>query len=61
MDDPIDVQVLGRAVGDAKAPPTAEPLGKKVAVIGGGPAGMKAAVTAAERGHQVQLHVESCV
>ncbi|MFT5730925.1 MAG: NADPH-dependent glutamate synthase beta subunit-like oxidoreductase [Desulforhopalus sp.] len=43
VDDPIDVQVLGRAVGDSKAPPTAEPLGKKVAVIGGGPAGMNVA------------------
>ncbi len=32
----------------------AEP--KKVAVIGGGPAGMKAAITAAERGHQVDLY-----
>ena len=31
----------------------AEP--KRVAVIGGGPAGMKAALTAAERGHQVTL------
>jgi thioredoxin reductase len=29
---------------------------KKVAVIGGGPAGMKAAVTAAERGHKVTLY-----
>ena len=28
---------------------------KKVAVVGGGPAGMKAALTAAERGHQVTL------
>ncbi len=28
---------------------------KKVAVIGGGPSGMKAAITAAERGHQVTL------
>jgi len=43
VDTPIDVQVLGRAVGDSKAPPTAEPLGKKVAVIGGGPAGMNVA------------------
>ncbi|MBN1625863.1 MAG: FAD-dependent oxidoreductase [Deltaproteobacteria bacterium] len=29
---------------------------KKVAVIGGGPAGMKAAITAAERGHNVTLY-----
>ncbi len=29
---------------------------KKVVVIGGGPAGMKAAVVAAQRGHSVQLH-----
>jgi 2,4-dienoyl-CoA reductase-like NADH-dependent reductase (Old Yellow Enzyme family) len=31
-------------------------IARKVLVIGGGPAGMKAAVTAAERGHQVVLH-----
>jgi 2,4-dienoyl-CoA reductase-like NADH-dependent reductase (Old Yellow Enzyme family)/thioredoxin reductase len=29
---------------------------KKVAVVGGGPAGMKAAITAAERGHTVTLY-----
>jgi 2,4-dienoyl-CoA reductase-like NADH-dependent reductase (Old Yellow Enzyme family)/thioredoxin reductase len=29
---------------------------KKVAVIGGGPAGMKAAITAAERGHKVTIY-----
>jgi NADPH-dependent 2,4-dienoyl-CoA reductase/sulfur reductase-like enzyme len=29
---------------------------KKVAIIGGGPAGMKAAITAAERGHKVTLY-----
>jgi thioredoxin reductase len=29
---------------------------KKVAVVGGGPAGMKAAITAAERGHRVTLY-----
>ncbi len=32
---------------------------KKVAVIGGGPAGMKAAITAAERGHRVTLYEKS--
>jgi NADPH-dependent 2,4-dienoyl-CoA reductase/sulfur reductase-like enzyme len=32
---------------------------KKVAVIGGGPAGMQAAITAAERGHRVTLYEKS--
>lgn len=31
-------------------------ISKKVAVIGGGPAGMKGAITAAERGHRVTLY-----
>ena len=38
---------------DAKITPA--PKAKKVLVIGGGPAGMKAACTAAERGHKVLL------
>lgn len=37
-------------------PPTRS---RKVAVIGGGPAGMKAAITAAERGHKVTLYEKS--
>jgi 2,4-dienoyl-CoA reductase-like NADH-dependent reductase (Old Yellow Enzyme family)/NADPH-dependent 2,4-dienoyl-CoA reductase/sulfur reductase-like enzyme len=37
-------------------PPTDK---KKVAVVGGGPAGMKAALVAAERGHQVTLYEKS--
>jgi NADPH-dependent 2,4-dienoyl-CoA reductase/sulfur reductase-like enzyme/thioesterase domain-containing protein len=32
---------------------------RKVAIIGGGPAGMKAAITAAERGHKVTLYEKS--
>jgi NADPH-dependent 2,4-dienoyl-CoA reductase/sulfur reductase-like enzyme len=40
---------LPRLVSSPTAP-------RKVAVIGGGPAGMKAAITAAERGHQVDLY-----
>jgi NADPH-dependent 2,4-dienoyl-CoA reductase/sulfur reductase-like enzyme len=31
-------------------------MSKRVAVIGGGPAGMKAAITAAERGHRITLY-----
>jgi 2,4-dienoyl-CoA reductase-like NADH-dependent reductase (Old Yellow Enzyme family)/thioredoxin reductase len=38
---------------------TAPRASRKVAVIGGGPAGMKAAITAAERGHSVTLYEKS--
>jgi NADPH-dependent 2,4-dienoyl-CoA reductase/sulfur reductase-like enzyme len=34
-------------------------MSKRVAVIGGGPAGMKAAITAAERGHKVTIFEKS--
>lgn len=40
-------------------PPESEP--QKVAVIGGGPAGMRAAIFAAERGHSVTLYEKSGV
>ncbi len=43
----------GRENRLAPAAPAMQP--KRVVVIGGGPAGMKAAVTAAERGHRVTL------
>lgn len=32
---------------------------KRVAIVGGGPAGMQAAITAAERGHEVRLYEKS--
>ena len=44
-----------RTMGEPKPAQTS----KKVLVIGGGPAGMKAAVIAAERGHRVELHENS--
>jgi 2,4-dienoyl-CoA reductase-like NADH-dependent reductase (Old Yellow Enzyme family)/thioredoxin reductase len=45
-------------VGISQAVQKIEPpvRSKKVAVVGGGPAGMKAAITAAERGHKVTLY-----
>ncbi len=55
VDDSIEVQVLGRAVGTAKSPVVAPSLGKKVAIIGGGPAGMNAAWQLAHSG--VDAHI----
>jgi 2,4-dienoyl-CoA reductase (NADPH2) len=43
--------------GELKLEPTSNP--KKVVVIGGGPAGMKAAAAAKERGHDVTLYEKS--
>jgi 2,4-dienoyl-CoA reductase-like NADH-dependent reductase (Old Yellow Enzyme family)/thioredoxin reductase len=46
--------VIGNETEHPCAFPTAAP--KRVAVVGGGPSGMKAALTAAERGHAVTLY-----
>ncbi len=45
--------IVGREFESSFAVPPTEP--KKVLVVGGGPAGMKAAITAAGRGHDVML------
>ncbi|MDF1578953.1 MAG: NAD(P)-binding protein, partial [Desulfobulbales bacterium] len=55
VDDKIDVQMLGRAARDAVAPKPAKSLGKKVAIIGGGPGGMNAAWQLAKAG--VEAHI----
>lgn len=55
VDDPIDVQVLGRAVSSSEPPRLAAPLGKKVAIIGGGPAGMNVAWQLALAG--IEAHI----
>ncbi|MEZ5924630.1 MAG: FAD-dependent oxidoreductase [Hyphomicrobiaceae bacterium] len=49
----IQNPVTGREVRYGSLPPAAKP--RNLLVIGGGPAGMKAAVTAAARGHRVAL------
>ncbi|WP_136805509.1 FAD-dependent oxidoreductase [Desulfosediminicola flagellatus] len=55
VDDSIDMQILGRSVGNFDAPKPAEALGKKVAIIGGGPAGMNVAWQLALSG--VETHI----
>ncbi|MBE0585667.1 MAG: FAD-dependent oxidoreductase, partial [Desulfofustis sp.] len=55
IDGSIEMQILGRAVAHFKAPTEAPPIGKKVAVIGGGPAGLNAAWQLAIAG--VEVHI----
>ncbi len=55
VDDPIDVALLGRAIVSAKAPACKPATGKKVAVIGGGPAGINAAYQLAQAG--IEAHI----
>lgn len=55
VDESIDMQVLGRAVSNFAAPEVAESLGNKVAVIGGGPAGMNVSWQLALNG--VEAHI----
>ncbi|HID97802.1 MAG TPA: glutamate synthase [Thermodesulfobacteriaceae bacterium] len=55
IDRQIDVAMLGRAVKDVPLPETAQPLGKKVAIVGGGPGGMGAAWHLAQAG--VEAHI----
>jgi 2,4-dienoyl-CoA reductase (NADPH2) len=52
---PVTCLVNPRAGMEWNTRVTTTPTAKKVLVIGGGPAGMKAACTAAERGHSVLL------
>ncbi len=55
IDYSIDASVLGRAVRDVDPPEALPPTGKKVAIIGGGPAGMAAAWQLALNG--VEAHI----
>jgi len=52
---PVTCMVNPAAGIETELPVTPAPRKKKALIIGGGPAGMKAAVTAADRGHEVIL------
>ncbi|GBE57562.1 NAD-dependent dihydropyrimidine dehydrogenase subunit PreT [bacterium BMS3Abin01] len=56
LDQPLDIQKLGRLSMELPAPEKAGPTGRKVAVIGGGPGGMSAAWQLALKGHDVDLY-----
>ena len=55
VDKSIDVAMMGRAIKDAPAPKSAPKTDKKVAIIGGGPAGMNAAWQLALAG--IEAHI----
>ena len=55
VDESIDIALLGRSVLNAAPPKAAKPIGKKVAIVGGGPAGMNAAWQLAQAG--VEAHI----
>ncbi len=55
VDESIDVAQLGRHSKDLPPPDVPDPIGKKVAIIGGGPAGMNAAWQLAKEG--VEAHI----
>lgn len=56
LDKPLDIDKLGKLAIELPAPKKAEPTGHRVAVIGGGPAGMSAAWQLALKGHTVDLY-----
>ncbi|MFP5212757.1 MAG: FAD-dependent oxidoreductase [Acidobacteriota bacterium] len=52
----VDISILGKASIEAKAPELPELSGKKVAVIGGGPAGVSFAWQLRRRGHEAVVY-----
>jgi NADPH-dependent glutamate synthase beta subunit-like oxidoreductase/glutamate synthase domain-containing protein 3 len=56
VDGSIEMHILGRAVAHVPPPPEAEPLGRKVAVVGGGPAGLNAAWQLALAGIETHIY-----
>jgi len=59
VDDAINIRALKRfavdQAGEVPNPPCAEPTGKRVAVVGGGPGGLSAAYYLALMGHKVTV------
>lgn len=55
VDEPVNAQILGQAVGRTSAPKPLPATGKKVAIIGGGPGGMNAAWQLALAG--IEAHI----
>jgi NADPH-dependent glutamate synthase beta subunit-like oxidoreductase/glutamate synthase domain-containing protein 3/ferredoxin len=55
VDESIDIAMLGRSALTTEIPPPKQSLGKKVAIIGGGPAGINAAYQLAKQG--VEAHI----
>ena len=53
---PVDVSLLGKASVNANVAPAAESSGRKIAVIGGGPAGISVAWQLNRLGHQAVIH-----
>jgi len=56
VDEPLNIKAYGRASLDLPAPKPAKPTGNRVAIIGGGPAGLSAAWQLALKGHTVDLY-----
>jgi NADPH-dependent glutamate synthase beta subunit-like oxidoreductase len=53
---PVDVSQLGKASLRAKLPELPAPTGKKIAVIGGGPAGISIAWQLRQQGHEAVIY-----
>jgi NADPH-dependent glutamate synthase beta subunit-like oxidoreductase/NAD-dependent dihydropyrimidine dehydrogenase PreA subunit len=54
--DAVDTAVLGRASLNATVPPAPPSSGKRIAVIGGGPAGLSVAWQLRMKGHEAVIH-----
>jgi NADPH-dependent glutamate synthase beta subunit-like oxidoreductase/glutamate synthase domain-containing protein 3/ferredoxin len=56
LDRPLNIKEYGRLALELKAPRRAKKTGHRIAVIGGGPAGLSAAWQLALKGHDVDLY-----